>query len=56
MVKVRSKTDRFRPDVPWCVLPKQALQREDVVLQQQYAMPSWRVDAIAPIVVCFVLY
>ncbi len=50
MVNDRRRTDRLRPVVPSDVEPRQALQRDEVVLQQQYAMPNWSVDVRAPMV------
>lgn len=50
MVMLNSNTERLRPEELEAVDPRQALQRDDDALQQQYARPSWRVDAMPPIV------
>lgn len=49
MVILSSNTDRLRPVELPEVEPRHALHKEEDTLQQQYARPSWRVDAIAPI-------
>lgn len=52
MTSENNSTERLRPVEFGDRDPRHVLKRLDVVLQQQYATPSWRVDPIAPIVAC----
>jgi len=51
MAMDRRRTDLFRPVELGERDPRQVLQMDDAVLQKQYPAASWRVDAIAPILV-----